>query len=110
MANNFINAVLQSVGTLPTTLYTSPAAQKSVIIQLDIANTTTSTVLVSVNVTVSSTNTTIFLVKNAPIPVGGALQVIAGQKIVLGALDSISITSSAATSVDAIAAILQNVQ
>lgn len=110
MSNNFINAVLQSVGTASTVLYASPAAQKSVVIQLDIANTTTSTVLINVNVTINATGVTIFLVKGAPIPVGGALQVIAGQKIVLGALDSISITSSAAASVDAICAILQNVQ
>ena len=50
-----------------------------------------------------------YIVRDAPIPIGGALKVIAGQKLVLEATDSLIIHSSAASSVDAIASILQDV-
>ena len=50
-----------------------------------------------------------YIVRDAPIPIGGALKVIAGQKLVLEATDSLIIHSSAASSVDAIASILQAV-
>ena len=50
-----------------------------------------------------------YIVRDAPIPVGGALKVIAGQKLVLEAQDSLIVTASSATSVDAIASILEAV-
>ena len=50
-----------------------------------------------------------YVVRDAPIPIGGALKVIAGQKLVLEATDSMIIHSSAANSVDAIASILEDV-
>ena len=50
-----------------------------------------------------------YIVRDAPIPIGGALKVIAGQKLVLEATDSLIIHSSAASSVDAIASILEDV-
>ena len=50
-----------------------------------------------------------YIVRDAPIPIGGALKVIAGQKLVLEATDSLLIHSSSASSVDAIASILEDV-
>ena len=50
-----------------------------------------------------------YIVRDAPIPIGGALKVIAGQKLVLEAQDSLIVTASTATSVDAIASILEDV-
>ena len=50
-----------------------------------------------------------YVVRDAPIPIGGALKVIAGQKLVLEAQDSLFVTASSASSVDAIASILQAV-
>ena len=50
-----------------------------------------------------------YVVRDAPIPIGGALKVIAGQKLVLEATDSLIIHSSAASSIDAIASILEDV-
>ena len=54
------------------------------------------------------------LVKDAPVPVGGALKVIAGQKIVMesavaGANDKLYAYTSGANSVDVIASVLQDV-
>ena len=51
----------------------------------------------------------VYIVRAAPIPIGGALKVIAGQKLVLEAQDKLYCTASAASSVDAIASILEDV-
>jgi len=50
-----------------------------------------------------------YVVRDAPIPIGGALKVIAGQKLVLEAQDSLFVTASSASSVDAIGSILEAV-
>ena len=51
----------------------------------------------------------VYIVRAAPIPIGGALKVIAGQKLVLEAQDKLYCTASSANSVDAIASILEDV-
>ena len=50
-----------------------------------------------------------YIVRDAPLPIGGALKVIAGQKLVMDATDSMIIHASSASSVDAIASILEDV-
>ena len=50
-----------------------------------------------------------YIVRDAPIPVGGALKVIAGQKLVLEGYDSLLVTASTANTIDAIASILEDV-
>lgn len=110
MATNvFKNAVLANVGTTARTLYTAPSGNTCICIELDIANTTNSSISANVLLTDSSGSNTIYIIKSAPIPSGSALQVIAGQKIVLESNDYIEIQSSAANSIDAIASILQDV-
>ena len=104
--NTFKNA--QSVGvTSVTSIYTAPSAKTSILLELDIANTTTAVVETSVQVTDTSASSTSYLVKNAPIPSGSALQVISGQKVILEAGDIIKVTSSGA--VDCVASILEDV-
>ena len=54
------------------------------------------------------------MVKDAPVPVGGALKVISGQKLVLesdssGVNDKLYAYSSAASSIDVIASVLEDV-
>ena len=54
------------------------------------------------------------IVRDAPVPVGGSLKVISGQKLVIESLhanvnDKIFVTASAANAVDAIASVLQEV-
>ena len=51
----------------------------------------------------------IYIVRDAPIPIGGALKVIAGQKLVLEASDKLLCTASSASTVDCIASILEDV-
>ena len=106
MANDFKNA--QAVGvTSVTTIYTAPAAKTSILLELDIANTTQNVVESSVEIFDTSASTDAFLVKNAPVPSGGTLQVVAGQKIILEATDIVKVTATGA--VDVVAAILEDV-
>ena len=106
MANDFKNA--QAVGvTSVTTIYTAPAAQTSILLELDIANTTQNVVEANVEIFDTSASTDAFLVKNAPVPAGGTLQVVAGQKIILAATDIVKVTATGA--VDVVAAILEDV-
>ena len=62
-------------------------------------------------VTATSLNELIYayVVRDAPIPVGGALKVIAGQKLVLEGQDSMLVTATTANTIDAIASILEDV-
>ena len=113
MANNFKNAFATSVSTSsgsPTDVSTANngSAVNSILIELDIANTGTSAVQVTVLVRDSSASTSYHLVKNAPVPVGSALKAVSGQKIVLNGDDKIQVYASAAT-VDVVASILEDV-
>ena len=121
MANEFRNRTLTGVGTSATILYATPDGKTSIVLELDVANTTTSVVEATVELLDYSdasgsgvgTNWK-HIVNNAPVPAGGSLMVVAGQKIVLeersgGTGDSIRITSSAATSLDVVAAVLEDV-
>ena len=119
MANDFKNAIAQNINAVAgtgTTIYTVPAAKTSILLELDVANTTQNVVEASVEILDRSVSASAwrYLVKNAPVPTGGSLMVIAGQKIVLeersgGTGDAIRITSSAATSLDVVSAILEDV-
>ena len=114
MANEFANA--QKVGvTTVQTVYTAAAGKTCIMLELDIANTTSAVVEASVQIFDTSATTSAYIVKNAPVPAGGSLMVIAGQKIVLeagsGATgDEILVTSSSSSaSLDVVAAILEDV-
>ncbi|MDP7368377.1 MAG: hypothetical protein QGH83_14100 [Candidatus Pacebacteria bacterium] len=124
MANDFksfskSNVAIDS-GTY-STLYTVPytaSPVESILLEIDVANTHASndiTVDVKVNKNSGGTGGTddIFIVKAAPVPVGGALKVVSGQKIVLmstatGA-DTVTVAASAASSADCIVSLLEDV-
>ena len=60
MANNFFNAVRRNVSndrTLPTAVYTTPVTKKSILIELDVANKSSSGVTVTVQICDASANT-----------------------------------------------------
>ena len=113
MANNFKNAFATSVSTnsgSPTDVYTANngSACNSILIELDVANTGTSAVQVSILVRDSSANASYHIVKNAPLPVGSSLKVVSGQKVVLNGDDKVQIYATANT-VDVVASILEDV-
>ena len=199
MANNFYNKIVRNVSAdsnAPSEVYAVPASKKTIVIELDVANRSTSSQTISVEIedfsekgsavtltngtsvssntltkaghglstgdriqfthvtglvgpallkqywviyltsatfqiatshanatagtpitvtgTQSSSNSLnslyfVYVVRDAPIPIGGALKVIAGQKLVIEASDKLYCTASSANSVDAIASILEDV-
>jgi hypothetical protein len=106
MANTFVNYVSKDVGTSAATITTGAAATQTTIIGLSCANTTASPVTVDVYITKSAVN--YYLIKGATVPVGGTLVVVGGdQKVVLETSDELKVISSAASSVDVVAAGLE---
>lgn len=107
MANTFKNALSKDVGTSAVTVYSAPSGKKSICIELDVCNTTSSGVACDAYIT--SGGTDYYIVKNTPVPVGGSLQIIAGQKIVLSDGDALKVISNTASSLDIVSAILEDV-
>jgi hypothetical protein len=106
MANDFKNAQNTNV-TTAATVYTAPASKDSIILELDIANTSAAAVTASAEILDSSAGTDAYIVKDAPVPAGGTLQVISGQKVILETGDSIRVSASGAC--DVICSILEDV-
>ena len=100
MANTFKNYTSASVGTSPVTTYTVPGSTTSVLIGCTVANTTSSSIVVDVQVA------GVYLIKDAPIPAGSALSVLDG-KVILETTDTIVVTSDTASSADVIASVLE---
>ena len=73
------------------------------IVGIRMANTHTSQITVDVAITDSSDNVTAYLIKSAPIPVGGALELIdGGSKIILQTGDKLRAKSSVTNSLDVV--------
>lgn len=108
MANTFKNAVTESIGTSNVDVYTAPSATTTTVIGAVVSNRTASAINVDVSVTDTSSGTTAFLIKSAPVPVGASLVVVGGdQKVVLEATDKITVVSDTATSADAVISVLE---
>lgn len=108
MANTFTRKVSRNIGTTPTQVgsYTVGAATSATVIGMTVCNTSASAITVDVY-HYDGANTT-YLVKAAPINVGGTLVPVGGdQKLVLITGDSVYVQSSAATSVDVVMSVLE---
>lgn len=106
----FKNAIKAGVGNTWTQVYAAPSGKASYIIQCDVANIANSGVQISIRVKDTSTTVYAYLVKNAPIPVGSSIQVIAGQKIVLEAQDILElICDTTGSTVDAVVSLIEDV-
>ena len=123
MANDFksfskANIAIDS-GTY-STIYTVPYTAtpvESILLEVDIANTYSGDITVDVKINKNSGGTggtdDIFLVKEAPVPVGGALKAVSGQKIVMMStatgVDTITVAASVASAADCILTVLEDV-
>lgn len=106
MANTFTRYTNSGVGTTPVVMVTAGSATQTTVIGLSLANTSTSPITVSIYVTASATN--YYILKNATVPVGGALALFGGDgKLVLNTGDAFTVVSSAASSADAVLSVLQ---
>jgi len=107
MANSFLSETDTAVGTSPASIYTCPASTQTTVIGLSISNIVTSQILVDVQLDASARTSgaedSVYLVKDAPIPVGSSLVVVGGdQKVVMEPGDVIKVTSDTASSADVV--------
>ena len=107
MANAFLSETDTAIGTSAATIYTCPASTETTIIGLSISNIVTSQILVDVQLDASTRTSgaedSVYLIKDAPVPVGGSLVVVGGdQKVVMEPGDTIKVTSDTASSADVV--------
>ncbi len=108
MANAFLSEVKQNIATSAgTDVLTCGASTEITVIGLSVANTGTSQILIDVKLDASARTSgnlvSVFLVKSAPIPVGGSLVVVGGdQKVVMEPGDKITVISDTANSADCV--------
>ena len=112
MANSFKSETDTAVGTSPSTVYTCPASTQTTIIGLTVANIVTAQIEIDVQLDASGRTSgaqdSVYIIKDAPIPVGSSLVVVGGeQKIVLEPGDTIKVTSNAASSADVAVSVLE---
>ena len=117
MANTFkvvSHDVMPASSGTPEDLYTTPSSTTTVVLGMVLANVHTSQVTASVKLVSdtsgggrTATNTTTFLLKNAPIPVGASLEILAGNKVVLETTDKIQIDCSVADKVSVTMSIME---
>jgi hypothetical protein len=81
-------------------VFTAPALQTNIILSFDICNVTNSGITCDVKFYDASDQTEVYLLKNAPIPVGSTLALIQKQKHILEPGDKIKIQPSVAGSVN----------
>jgi len=108
MANTFNRKLSRNVGTSLTAVgsYTVPAATKTVVVGLVLANVSASSI--NVEASINDGTNDHFIIKNAPVSAGGSLVIVGGnQKIVLNTSDSIKVKSDTASSLDAIMSIME---
>ena len=118
MANDFKRFCVPNVGTSLTTLYGVPAgassaALESIVIGITMANKTSTGVTASIFIDNEDGSNDVFIVKDASIPAGASLEVMAGNKLVLqndgtnG--DNLEAICSAASSLDITVSVLEDV-
>lgn len=106
MANSFKLKTDTGVGTSAATIYVS-VQHWTTIIGLSVANITTSAIEVDVQLE-NNDGDNIYIIKDAPVPVGSSLVVVGGdQKVVMEASDVLKVTSNTASSADVALSILE---
>ena len=107
MANSFKLGTDTGVGTSAATVHTCAGSTETTIIGMSIANIHTSQIEVDVQLE-NNDGDNIYIVKDAPIPVGSSLVVVGGeQKVVMNASDVLKVTSNVASSADVALSILE---
>ena len=114
MANTFKiktnDAMPTSAGT-PLTLYTVPSSTTTIVLGLRLCNVDTSQRLVDVhiesNTSDNESNSNVHAIKDAPIPAGSTLEVMAGNKVVLQTTDVLKIDCDVAAKIDATLSIME---
>ena len=118
MANDFKRICTPSVGTSLAAIYTVPAgsassALETIVIGITLANKTTTGITGSIYIDNEDGSNDVYIVKDATIPPGASLEVMAGNKLVLmndgSNADVLKANCSVTNSLDATVSILEDV-
>jgi|TARA_X000001036_G_C20511273_1_gene738182 hypothetical protein len=118
MANDFKRICTPSVGTSLAAIYTVPAgagssALESIVIGITLANKTTTGITGSIFIDNEDGSNDVYIVKDATIPPGASLEVMAGNKLVLmndgSNADVLKASCSVTNSLDCTVSILEDV-
>lgn len=90
----------------PITVYTTPASTTTIVIGLTLSNLVTQSIAATVLIENSDGDNVTFL-KNVPLPQGSAIEVMAGNKIVLETGDVLKVQSNVANSLDTTLSIME---
>ena len=110
MANTFKSVTSGSIGTGLTDVYTCPGSTTTIVLGASMSNTTTNPIGGSIKLAKNGTSAgqdDVFVVKNAPVPAGSSIEVMAGNKVVMQATDKLQFQSDTADSLDSIVSILE---
>ena len=110
MAQDFERTLKQNISNnsgSPTELRAAANSDDAII---GVRCTNTSGTSVNVTVYVENSSTTYHIIKNAPIPTGGSLELIdGGSKVVLQSGDSVEAVASSASSIDIITSVVDTI-
>jgi len=120
MANDFKRFTQSNLGTTTgasaTAVYTVPSsgsAMESIVIGITLSNTSSSGITADVFLDNYDGSNDVYIVKNASIPAGSSLEVMAGNKLVVqgdgSTNDAIRVSASTATSLDCTISVLEDV-
>ncbi len=108
MANTYKNSKAVQVGNTLTDVYTAPAAGTASVVSLCIANIVSENIFVDVKLYDDSEADDAYIIKGAPVPIGGSLVVIGGdQKVILESSDKLQVQSDTDVSIDVTVSILE---
>jgi hypothetical protein len=109
MANVFKSKTFTGASTAANTamtVYTVPSATTAIVIGLNLANISNSLISIDVEV-VKSAGDDVYVAKAVPIPTGGSLELMTGNKYVLETGDYIRVKSTIANSLDSMLSIME---
>ena len=111
MANTFKLKTDASSTTSLSTVYTVPAATTAIVIGCTLANTSAAAITADIKIVTDSSSgenaDDVYIVKGAPVPQGGSLEVMSGNKIVLQAADTLQCLASASSALDVVLSIME---
>lgn len=90
-----------------TNLYTSPASTLTQILSCYYSNKSAAQITINVDIVRAGGSPILNLLTNAPIPIGGSLDIVANKPIILKANDILRSKASVAASSDVIGSIMQ---
>jgi len=98
---------MSTVAGTSDALYTVPSSTTTIILGLTLCNVHTAQVLATVEIVDTSASVTSTVIKDAPIPVGGSLEIMSGNKIVVETTDVVKVSSSIADKISATMSIME---